>query len=526
MRSPYPLRQRGRLRTNSIQGAASNQFNSAAPAAGRERQRPAAVAAAAAAAAPVAAAAAPTAAGVPAAGPAAPAGQNRSTVMAEVTVEKVGEIKKRAPREESHFAHQVKTPRGGFVRNGWRGKGDNKRKVEKRLLLTPNGMHRAECETCDTKGCSHELRCQPCKEKTKQAVKNARTATGVQGTTKNRKRAVELFGDNTNIDAMSTSALSKKVRRENDEVKKAELESKRAYNHRWDSYEYFKKKADKDNDADAQYAIGNAYEFGKLGLEKNEETAFQYYQKAADGGHKDAQCLIGIIYEDGSQESEEKWRKEKDGAKALEYYQKAADGGDAYAQMRLGDAYKDGMFGLEVDEVAAFEYYKKAADGGDNDAAQYEIGCAYENGELGTRNSDIPWKLDCEIRAAKAMEYYHKAADSGLTYAQYILGFHYETGLTKEGQTYASALVKKDDVKALMYYQKAADGGDDSAQLRLAKAYECATPGHQLLGLEKNEKKAIEYYSEAANGGNEDADFRLRELREGLSELGGTSAIF
>ena len=496
MRSPYPLRQRGRLRTNSIQGAASNQFNSAAPAAGRERQRPAAVAAAAAAAAPVAAAAAPTAAGVPvaaaaaptaagvpAAGPAAPAGQNRSTVMAKVTVEEVGEIKKRAPREESHFAHQVETPGGGLVRNGWRGVGGKKRKVEKRLLLTPNGMHRAECETCDTKGCSHELRCQPCKEKTKQAVKNARTATGVQGTTKNRKKAVELFGDNTNIDAMSTSALSKKVRRENDEVKKAELESKRAYNHRWDSYEYFKKKADKDNDADAQYAIGCAYEFGKLGLEKNEETAFQYYQKAADGGH------------------------------------------NAYAQMRLGDAYEDGMFGLEVDEVAAFEYYKKAADGGD-ECAQYRLGKAYENGELGTGNSDIPWKLDCEICAAKAMEYYHKAADSGHTYAQYILGFHYETGLTKEGQTYASALVKKDDVKALMYYQKAADGGDDSAQLRLAKAYECATPGHQLLGLEKNEKKAIEYYSEAANGGNFYADFRLRELREGLSELGGTSAIF
>ena len=86
------------------------------------------------------------------------------------------------------------------------------------------------------------------------------------------------------------------------------------------------------------------------------------------------------------------------------------------------------------------------------------------------------------------MEYYHKAADSGHTYAQYILGFHYETGLTKEGQTYANALVKKDDVKALMYYQKAADGGDDSAQLRLAEAYECATPGHQL-GLEKNEKR-------------------------------------
>ena len=180
------------------------------------------------------------------------------------------------------------------------------------------------------------------------------------------------------------------------------------------------------------YRLGMAYEHAELGLEKNEETAFQYYQKAADGGHKDAQCLIGIIYEDGSQESEEKWRKEKNGAKALEYYQKAAGGGHAYAQKRLGDAYEDGMFGLEVDEVAAFEYYKKAADGGDNDAAQYEIGCAYENGELGTRNSDIPWKLDCEIRAAKAMEYYHKAADSGHTYAQYILGFHYETGLTKE----------------------------------------------------------------------------------------------
>ena len=273
--------------------------------------------------------------------------------MAKVTVEEVGEIKKRAPREESHFTHQVKTPRGGFVRNGWRGKGDKKRKVEKRLLPTPNGMHRAECETCDTKGCSHELRCQPCKEKTKQAVKNARTATGVQGTTKNRKRAVELFGDNTNIDAMSTSALSKKVRRENDEVKKAELESKRAYNHRWDSYEYFKKKADKDNDADAQYAIGCAYEFGKLGLEKNEETAFQYYQKAADGGHKDAQCVIGIVYDFG------KWRKEKDGAKALEYYQKAADGGDAYAQMLLGDDLDGEARGTHDDADRPFQFHAK-----------------------------------------------------------------------------------------------------------------------------------------------------------------------
>jgi TPR repeat protein len=52
-------------------------------------------------------------------------------------------------------------------------------------------------------------------------------------------------------------------------------------------------------DADAQCLLGDAYEYGKFGLEVDEVTVLAYCQKAADGGDTGAQCHLGIAYEDG-----------------------------------------------------------------------------------------------------------------------------------------------------------------------------------------------------------------------------------
>ena len=101
----------------------------------------------------------------------------------------------RAPREKTDFGRQQETPNGGLIRIGTRGQGEKKRAVEKRLKLTPGETHWAEHETCDKDGCSHKSRCSLCKKTTNAAVQRSRRSKGVQGTSKNTKRALEIFGD-------------------------------------------------------------------------------------------------------------------------------------------------------------------------------------------------------------------------------------------------------------------------------------------------------------------------------------------
>ena len=55
-------------------------------------------------------------------------------------------------------------------------------------------------------------------------------------------------------------------------------------------------------------------------MEKNEETAFQYYQKAADGGHNHAQCLIGGRMPTIAENSDDEMAEEEDEEEDEFYY--------------------------------------------------------------------------------------------------------------------------------------------------------------------------------------------------------------
>ena len=59
------------------------------------------------------------------------------------------------------------------------------------------------------------------------------------------------------------------------------------------------RKAADGGDHDAQLVLGEAYEFGNLGLDEDEEIAFEMYRSAADGGDQDAQCKISEAYQLG-----------------------------------------------------------------------------------------------------------------------------------------------------------------------------------------------------------------------------------
>ena len=96
---------------------------------------------------------------------------------------------RRAQKQPSSFGARQITPGGGKVRVGTRGEGANRRKVTKRLELTPQKRHYAEFETCDRGDCKSKKRCDACMKYSRQAVKNARVAKGNQGLSKNERRA-------------------------------------------------------------------------------------------------------------------------------------------------------------------------------------------------------------------------------------------------------------------------------------------------------------------------------------------------
>ena len=98
------------------------------------------------------------------------------------------------------------------------------------------------------------------------------------------------------------------------------------------------------------------------------DTAFKYYQKAAETGNIDAytgsalgQYYLGILYFEG-------WNGEKpDKKRGLEWLYKAANGCEPWAVFYIGNCYRRGD-GVEKNLNEAIRWYKKAAEYGDEDA--------------------------------------------------------------------------------------------------------------------------------------------------------------
>ena len=127
----------------------------------------------------------------------------------------------------------------------------------------------------------------------------------------------------------------------------------------------------------------------------NTVQAGPLYAKAAEGGHAGAQCRLGDAYEYGQ------LGLKIDIDMALMWFKKAAGGGDLDAQCRLGDAYEDGQLGLMIDIEMALMWFKKAAEGGNGDA-QWRLGGAYEDGLLGLPRSTSRWR-SCGSRRRRSV---------------------------------------------------------------------------------------------------------------------------
>ena len=95
--------------------------------------------------------------------------------------------------------------------------------------------------------------------------------------------------------------------------------------------------------------LGNVYLNGLLGVNKDYNKAFGYYQKASDIGYFDAINNLGYMYDLGL-------GIKQDRLKAIEIYEVAATKGSIRALYNLGISYINGLDGVPKDIVQAYKY--------------------------------------------------------------------------------------------------------------------------------------------------------------------------
>lgn len=127
------------------------------------------------------------------------------------------------------------------------------------------------------------------------------------------------------------------------------------------------KKAANQGHADAQYRLGSFYTTG-YGVERSNAEATKWFLKAGNQGHRDSQVLLGDYYYEGryfvGPEYKYPTPDPPDYAEAMKWYKKASDQGNGHSSLRIAFLYKHGL-GVPKNEAEEIRWYQKAADQGD-----------------------------------------------------------------------------------------------------------------------------------------------------------------
>ena len=133
----------------------------------------------------------------------------------------------------------------------------------------------------------------------------------------------------------------------------------------------------------AEEMYTKAYDYSEA---KDYVHAVEWFKKAADKGHADAQCGLGYCYDKGQ-------GVQQDYSLAVYWYRKAAEQGNAIAQSNLGYCYYNG-WGVQQDYSLAVYWYWKGADQG-NSYAQNGLGNCYYMGRGVAK--DVPTALPTKV---------------------------------------------------------------------------------------------------------------------------------
>ncbi|MEK2606384.1 tetratricopeptide repeat protein [Burkholderia arboris] len=185
--------------------------------------------------------------------------------------------------------------------------------------------------------------------------------------------------------------------------------------------------------ARAEVGLGRLYDSG-FGVPKDHAQATVWFQKAANQGDAEGECIVGLgnVIGAGGQP--------QDVSRGVALMKKAVDHGNAGCANQIGELYRNGLFGVPKDHVEAVAWHRRGAEMGDA-LAERRLGTDYELG-IGVRQ-------DSTLAAywhGKFVEHVRKEADRGDAVAQLILGESYQWG--------GSGLVT--DKAAAMYWCKKA----------------------------------------------------------------------
>ena len=215
------------------------------------------------------------------------------------------------------------------------------------------------------------------------------------------------------------------------------------------------------------------YRRGVAARENGDEAeALEFYKKAAEQGHIDAERYVGWAYNNGA-------GTEKDVQQSFIWYRKAAEAGDAVSQHWTGWFLEKGI-GTEKDESGAFYWYEKSAQQGIIESLR-NLAYLYLNGS-GTEKDE-----------KRAAELYLKAANAGDVTAQGWAGWFYEWGRG----------IEKDYDEAVRWYQMAAEKGNSAALRNLGRCY------FKGRGVQKNAEEAVRLFRDAASAGDSEGQFWL-----------------
>jgi len=207
-----------------------------------------------------------------------------------------------------------------------------------------------------------------------------------------------------------------------------------------EAFKYYLLAADDTNgrgNSAAMLELGNMFASG-IGTDKNEESALEWFRKAATKGEPGALYAVGEFYFFG------RGGLARDPKMAIYYLTQAAGYNDPHAQNLLGDIYRKGI-GVDKNLAEAYRLFSQSSAAGFLDA-QGNLGVMIANGE-------VPGHPEKDY--AKAAELFRKGAEAGNALCMYFYAKVLEAGL---------GLPAADKDAARTWYIRAAHAGQQQAR--------------------------------------------------------------